>query len=213
MDENKTYPWTCTTWLHHHLFLFSLWVLIANQHKNRNITILTKELRTTITTTTTAATTTVAVAATDLLLQLMTPNDTVLDALQSTLCANKSRQHASTRGDGGMQKLRGATSFAWSEETAQQWKFWTEIQFLFINHWFKPIAYNECEETKFCILFYFYSRLCPSTAGSSPPPESSSSLCLLLSLSISLPVASQCHLSNDVLAFQLVLHPAALCVW
>ena len=43
----------------------------------------------------------------------------------------------------------------------------------------------------------FYSRLCPSTAGSSPPPESSIFLCPLLSLSILLPVAPQCQLSND----------------
>ena len=42
------------------------------------------------------------------------------------------------------------------------------------------------------ILFYpilFYSRLCPSTAGSSCLPESSNCLCPLLSLSIPLPVA------------------------
>ena len=53
----------------------------------------------------------------------------------------------------------------------------------------------------------FYSRLCPSTAGNSPPPESSYFLCPLLSLSIPLPVALQCHLSNDVLVYQLILHP------
>ena len=35
----------------------------------------------------------------------------------------------------------------------------------------------------------FYSRLCPSTAGSSPAPESSNLLCPLLSLSKPLPVA------------------------
>ena len=35
----------------------------------------------------------------------------------------------------------------------------------------------------------FYSGLCPSPAGSSPPPESSNFLCPLLSLSILLPVA------------------------
>ena len=59
----------------------------------------------------------------------------------------------------------------------------------------------------------FYSRLCPSTAGSSPPPESSIFLCPLLSLSIPLPVAPQRHLSNDVLVFRLILHPlsATLC--
>ena len=54
-------------------------------------------------------------------------------------------------------------------------------------------------------LFYsilFCPGLCPSTAGSSPPPESPIFLCPLLSLSIPLPVAPQCHLSKDVLAFQ-----------
>ena len=48
----------------------------------------------------------------------------------------------------------------------------------------------------------FYSRLCPSTAGSSPPPVSSNFLCPLLSLSIPLLVAPQCHLSDDVLVFR-----------
>ena len=60
------------------------------------------------------------------------------------------------------------------------------------------------------ILFYsiiLYSRLCHSTAGSSPPPKSSNFLCPLLTLSIPFPVAPQCHLSNDVLAFRLILHP------
>ena len=52
----------------------------------------------------------------------------------------------------------------------------------------------------------FYSGLCHSTAGSTPPPESSSFLCPVLSLSIPLPFALQCHLSNDVLVFQLILH-------
>ena len=52
------------------------------------------------------------------------------------------------------------------------------------------------------ILFYF--RLCPSTARSSLPPETSSFLCPLLSLSIPLPVAPQCHLSNDGRVFQLI---------
>ena len=66
------------------------------------------------------------------------------------------------------------------------------------------------------ILFYsvlFYSSMRPSTAGSNPPPESSNFLCSLLSLSISLHVAPQCHLSNDVLGFQLILRPlsATLC--
>ena len=57
------------------------------------------------------------------------------------------------------------------------------------------------------------SWLRPSTAESSPPPESSKFLCPLLSLSIPLPVAPQCHLSNDVLVFRLILHPlsATLC--
>ena len=59
----------------------------------------------------------------------------------------------------------------------------------------------------------FYPRLCPSTAGSSPPPESSIFLCPLLSSSIPLLVAPQCHLSNDVWVFRLILHPlsATLC--
>ena len=50
-----------------------------------------------------------------------------------------------------------------------------------------------------CHYILFYSRLCSSSTGSSPPPESSIFLCLLLSSSIPLPVAPQCHLSNDVL--------------
>ena len=59
-----------------------------------------------------------------------------------------------------------------------------------------------------CSLFFIlYSKLCPSTTGSSPPPESSVFLCLLLSLSIPLPVAPQCHLSNDVLVFRQILPP------
>ena len=68
----------------------------------------------------------------------------------------------------------------------------------------------------YSILFYsilFYSRVCPSTAGSSSPPESSIFLCPLLSSSIPLLVAPQCHLSNDLLVFRLILHPlsATLC--
>ena len=55
------------------------------------------------------------------------------------------------------------------------------------------------------ILFYF--RLCPATAGSSPQPQSSISLCPLLSVSTLLTVAPQCHLSNGVLLFRLILHP------
>ena len=49
----------------------------------------------------------------------------------------------------------------------------------------------------FCSIL-FCCRLCPSasTAGSSPLPESSIFLCPLLSLSIPLLVAPQCHLSN-----------------
>ena len=54
------------------------------------------------------------------------------------------------------------------------------------------------------IMILFYCRVCPSTAGSS---QSSNFLCPLLSLSILLPVAPQCHLSNDVLVFRLILHP------
>ena len=48
--------------------------------------------------------------------------------------------------------------------------------------------------------------LCPSTAASSPP-QSSSFILPLLSLSIPLPVPAQCHLSNDILVFQLILQP------
>ena len=51
------------------------------------------------------------------------------------------------------------------------------------------------------------SRLCPSIAGSSHPPESSNFLCPLLSLFIPLPVAPQCHLSNNVLVFPTDLTP------
>ena len=54
----------------------------------------------------------------------------------------------------------------------------------------------------------FYSRLCPSTAGSSPPPESSIFLCPLLSSSIPLLVAPQCHLSNDVFGLPADLTPS-----
>ena len=56
------------------------------------------------------------------------------------------------------------------------------------------------------IVFYsilFHSRLCSSSAGSSPQPESSNFLCPFPSLFIPLPVAPQCHLSNDVLIFLL----------
>ena len=51
----------------------------------------------------------------------------------------------------------------------------------------------------------FHSRLCPSTAGSNCLPESSNYFCPLLSLSIPLPVAPQCHLTSDILVFQLIL--------
>ena len=61
-----------------------------------------------------------------------------------------------------------------------------------------------------CAAILFYSRLCPSTAGSSPPQESSIFLCPLLSSSIPLLVAPQYHLSNDVLVFRLILHPLCL---
>ena len=47
-------------------------------------------------------------------------------------------------------------------------------------------------------IILFYSRLCPCTAGSSPAPESPNFVYPCLSLSIPLPVAPQCHLSNDV---------------
>ena len=58
-----------------------------------------------------------------------------------------------------------------------------------------------------CVCFrvlHVYLRLCPTTAGRSPLSESSNILCPLLSLSIPFPVAPQCHLSNDVLVFQLL---------
>ena len=58
----------------------------------------------------------------------------------------------------------------------------------------------------FAILFY--SRLCSSTAGSSPPPESSIFLCPLLSSSIPLLVAPECHLSNDVFGLPTDLTPS-----
>ena len=59
-----------------------------------------------------------------------------------------------------------------------------------------------------CVPILFCSRLCPSTAGSSPPPESSIFLCPLLSSSIPLLVAPQCHLSSDVLVFPTDLTPS-----
>ena len=46
-----------------------------------------------------------------------------------------------------------------------------------------------------------------------PLPESSSFLCPLLSLSIPLPLAVQCHLSNDSLVFQLILCPLSTTVY
>ena len=86
---------------------------------------------------------------------------------------------------------------------------------LFMNSLILPMPHTRSEMSE-CILFcsiLFYSRLCPSTAGSSPPPESSNFLCPLLSLYIPLPVAPQCHLSDDDWFFQLILHPlsATLC--
>ena len=51
-------------------------------------------------------------------------------------------------------------------------------------------------ETLLMFNFLFHSKLCPSSAGSSPPPESPNFLCPLLSLSIPLPVAPQCLLSQ-----------------
>ena len=49
----------------------------------------------------------------------------------------------------------------------------------------------------FSIHFYSISRPCPSIAQNSPPPGSSNFLCPSLSLSIPLPVAPQCHFSNQ----------------
>ena len=46
---------------------------------------------------------------------------------------------------------------------------------------FMPVAFNNLANTLSSLLFYF--RLCPSTAGSSPPPESHF-LCTLPSLSV-----------------------------
>ena len=72
---------------------------------------------------------------------------------------------------------------------------------------------EEEEETKpshYSILFYsilFYSRLCPFIAESVPPLESFSFLCPLLSLSRLFSVATQGHLSNDVLVFQPISRP------
>ena len=61
----------------------------------------------------------------------------------------------------------------------------------------------------------FYSKLCPSNAGSNPPPvlQLSLSFAILVHTSILLPVAPQYHLSNDVMVFQLILHTlsATLC--
>ena len=62
---------------------------------------------------------------------------------------------------------------------------------------------RHCIRLQTSLYFYFYSilfcsRLCPSTAESIPLSEFSNFFCLLLSLSIPLPVAPQCHLSNDV---------------
>ena len=74
-----------------------------------------------------------------------------------------------------------------------------------------PMRQTLDQDTLLSILFY--SRLCPSTVGSSPPPESSIFLCPLLSLSIPLPVAPQCHLSNHVLVFRLILHPFSATVF
>ena len=57
------------------------------------------------------------------------------------------------------------------------------------------------------LLFYstvFYSKLFPST-GSSHLPECPNFLCPLLSLSIRFHVAPQCHLSNGVFFFQMML--------
>ena len=65
-----------------------------------------------------------------------------------------------------------------------------------------------------CYAMLCYAMLCYSILGcvlplqeSSPLPEPSIFLRPLLSLSIPLPVAPQCHLSNDILVFRLILHP------
>ena len=65
--------------------------------------------------------------------------------------------------------------------------------------------------SSFSNLFYF--KLCPSTAGNSPPPECSNFPRPLLSLSTPLPAAPLCDLSNHVLIFQMTLCPlsATLC--
>ena len=52
----------------------------------------------------------------------------------------------------------------------------------------------------------FYSRLCSSTASSSPLPESSNFLCSLPSLFILFPVAPLCYLYS-LLVFNLILRP------
>ena len=62
----------------------------------------------------------------------------------------------------------------------------------------KEWSYIHCKSNDITYSIWFYSRLCPSAAGSSPRRESSNLFCPLLSLSIPLPVAPQCHLSNDV---------------
>ena len=49
--------------------------------------------------------------------------------------------------------------------------------------------------------FLFYSRLCPSPAGSSPPQEYPNFLCPLLSLSIPFSLTPQCHISTSVPLF------------
>ena len=84
---------------------------------------------------------------------------------------------------------------------------------LFSSLLFSSLLFSSLLFSFYSILFYsilFYSSLCPSTSGSLPPSESSIFLCSSLSLSIPLTVAPQCHLSNDVLVFQLILHPLSL---
>ena len=70
--------------------------------------------------------------------------------------------------------------------------------------WPRQVQAPHCWILFYSILFcslLFSSRLCPSTAGSSPLPESFNFVCLLLSMSILLLVAPECHLSKVILVF------------
>ena len=62
---------------------------------------------------------------------------------------------------------------------------------------------REGRNCKHFLFSIYYSRLCPSTERISPSPDSSVFLYPLLSLSILLPVAQQCHISNNILVFHL----------